>query len=438
MQFFRHTRKRSPATMTATLLVALGTQPCGCTEPASDVRDGERTNATFDVQQRTGASEMPLVELFSWWTAPGEAEAFQRLVDDHRAAYPDTRIFNGAAASGERGKTILLERLRHGDFPDLYQENLHVMKTNLQHTPGHLLKLDTLFDELDLRKVIYREVLSDLTIDGHLYAVPLNLHRENSLIYNKRLFRQFGLAPPRTLDDLLVACDVFKRNGVTPIAISHQGWILRIMFHSILLAKMGIHHYNDYFLGKLPLEDPKILEAIDLLDELLTNYTNSDAAEPGFGWMSAAQAVISGDAAMYFHGDWAKGYAVQMGANPETDVGVVAAPGTQGAFLYSVDVFAIPLHAPNPIGAKNFLRTIVQPSTQSAFNQIKGASPVRIDAPLGPFDSDGRETVRELQTAEVRLQVRCGDGWEVALTNFAKTRDREALVREYVTNPPMD
>lgn len=403
----------------------------GCTQSLETKPDDSSTEQTREHGMR------PLVELFSWWTAPGEAEAFQRLVDAHKSSYPDARLFNAAAASGALAREILKQRLIDNELPDLFQDNASDLATYVRQNPGKIMPLDGLYDELKLRSVVFPEVLADLTIEGHFYSIPVNLHRENTLIYNKKLFAQYGLAVPRTLDELLVVCDVFKRHGVTAIATTHQGWVLRILFNSILIAKMGSHHYNDYFMGRASREDPLLRESIRILDELLTNYSNSDAGEDGFGWMNAAQAVLSGDAAMYFHGDWAKGYLVQLGASPDTDFGAVAAPGTQDAFLYNVDVFAMPRHAPNEVGATAFLTTIASRAAQAAFNRIKGSSSVRTDGLIEDFDQIGRDTMRDLMNAQVRMLVRNGDGCDDALGVFAKYRDEDTLYETYVNNPPM-
>jgi glucose/mannose transport system substrate-binding protein len=375
--------------------------------------------------------------LFSWWTAPGEAEAFQNLVDAHKVRYPESRLFNAAVASGIRAKEILKQRLVQNDLPDLFQENAYDLKIYIQNNRGKIAPLDDLYETLALRDSIFPEVLSDLAIDGHFYAMPVNLHRENTLLYSKKLFAQHGLSVPRNLAELKSVCEAFKRRKVTPIATSHQGWILRIMFNSIVAGMMGPKDYQLYFTGKLPREDIRLRQSIHLLGELLSKYTNSDAGDPGFGWTNAAQAVMNGDAAMYLHGDWAKGYVAQLGAVADVDVGVVAAPGTTGLFLYNSDVFAMPLGAPNAAGARAFLETISTPAAQAAFNRVKGSSPVRPDVELPQSDPVSQATLRDLREAEVRMVLHTGDGWDDAIGRFAKDHDEEALYRVYLTNPPL-
>lgn len=411
--------------------IAVQATSCSVGQPEQSGGDGAVNSVELDLLPPTER----MLELFSWWTAPGEAEAFQRLVDTHKARFPSSRLFNAAAASGVKAKLILKQRLIHRQQPDLFQENAHDLNIYVHEHPGSILALDDMFDALRLRAVIFPEVISDLTVDGHIYSMPVNLHRENSMLYNRRLFQLHGIAVPRNLTELKKSCEAFKTLGVTPIATSHQGWIQRIMFNSIVAAHMGIAHYRDYFTGKLPAEDPALRDSIRYLDDLLTNYTNSDAGEEGFGWMNAAQTVLDGDAAMYFHGDWAKGYLAQFGGATSEEIGVVVAPGTQGLFLYNIDVFAIPSQAPNEAGAKAFLVTIASGAAQAAFNRIKGSSPIRSDAPIEQLDAIGQATMRDLRDAKVRMLLRSGDGWDDALGRFAKDRDAEELYHAYVSHP---
>ena len=378
----------------------------------------------------------PLVELFSWWTARGEAEALQALIDTHKRAHPTARLFNAAAASGSKARESLSERIASGQPPDMFQQNAHDLRAFVGKHPGQLLPLDELFDGLDLGQSVYPEVIRDVTLGGHIYAMPVNIHRENTLFFNRRLLAAHGIAPPSSFEDLLAACQRLKERGVVPLATSHQGWILRILFNSIAMGRLGSEQYYRYFTGDLPADDPGLREAIRVFAEVLENYVNPDAGEEGFGWTSAAQAVYTGDAAMFLHGDWAKGYFAQLGWKPGVDFGAVGAPGAEGLFLYGVDTFSLPRCAPNTAGAKALLRTIASTEGQVAFNNLKGSSPIRSDVAAADLDAVARVTAADLQQASRRMLVRGREAWDEALAQFAKDRDQEKLFQAYVQNPP--
>jgi glucose/mannose transport system substrate-binding protein len=421
------------STWTLASRLLLGVILCGLGCGAST---GPKVMSADPAPDAEGHSTKPLVELFSWWTAPGEAEALQALVEAHKATHPEARLFNAAAASGESAKQVLRDRLAHGDPPDLLQENAHDLRVSASDGSVRLESLDHLFDALGLRRVIFPEVVNDVTVNGHIVAMPVNIHRENAFFYNARLLEKHHVAPPTTLPQLLDACRVLKRAGVTPIATAHQGWILRIMFNSIAMAEMGTSRYHDYFTGRGPQYAALLRSAIEVFKEILDNYTNSDAGEEGFGWTNAADAVHDGDAAMFLHGDWAKGYLMKLGWKPGTDFGVLGAPGAADLFLYGVDVFAIPEGAQNAAGARAFLETVASSEGQASFNALKGSSPIRADARVDLFDSLGQATIEDLRSARYRMLVRTRRTWDDAFGEFAKTRDVDALLRAFASNPP--
>jgi glucose/mannose transport system substrate-binding protein len=208
------------------------------------------------------------------------------------------------------------------------------------------------------------------------------------------------------------------------------------MFNSLALGVMGIDAYHGYFVGQRPVDVAALRRSIDVYAEVVENYANPDAGDDGFGWTNAAQAVFNGDAAMFLHGDWTKGYLVQLGWSGDTDFGVASAPGSAGMFLYGVDAFTLAAGAHNEAGARSFLATVASPEGQVAFNRIKGSSPIRPDVPRDELDLLGRETLSDLEHARIRMLVRSRPVWEEALTSFTRDHDREKLLRAFLDAPP--
>ncbi|HET9955620.1 MAG TPA: ABC transporter substrate-binding protein [Polyangiaceae bacterium] len=375
------------------------------------------------------------VEVFSWWIAPGEAEAFQSLVDLNKQLHPQTRVFNAALDSGDNARAELARRLDANDPPDLFQQNAHDIAAFLTRRPGTLQPLDDLLAATGLDTAIQADVLKDVTFGGHVYGLPVNIHRENALFYNKQLFKEAGIAVPTSTPELLAACETFKAAGVTPIATAHQGWILRILFNSLAMGYMGSNAFNAFMSGG-ERDDVALRGAIDLFDDVLTKYVNDDAEEADFGWTDAAELVANGEAAMFFHGDWAKGFYGQLGWTAGVDFGVVGAPGASDMFWYGVDVFSLPTGAQNAPSAQEFLTTIGSVQGQLAFNRIKGSTPVRLDVPKAQLDIEGRATLDDFANATYRTFVVSLDAWDAAMLAFAEDHDKDALFQAYVDHPP--
>lgn len=404
------------------MVLALGVGACGS---GNDESKGPANTSPEEVQ----------VELFSWWTAPGEAEALQALVDLNRARFPHERIYNRAADSGTNAKQELTDRLSVDDPPDLFQLNAHDMRQFLTDNPGKIRALDDLFEQEELNDVVVAEVLENVSVDGSVYSMPVNMHRENALFYNKQIFADHDLEPPTTIAEFLAVCETLKEAGVTPVATSYQGWIQRIMFNSLAMGTMGAEEFGDQWNARKPLDEAMLGEAIDQLNLVLTDYAN-EPPDMDFGWTQAADMVHDGEAAMFFHGDWAKGYFVQLGWTPNVDFGVVGAPGAADMFWYGVDVFALPTGAPHPKEARDFLTTVASIDGQVGFNRVKGSSPMRLDVPNNRLDAMGQEVLLDLQDATVRSVVRNKDAWDTALSAYAQDRDKDALIQAYLDNPP--
>jgi len=387
-----------------------------------------------------GMAMEQVVEIFSWWVAPGEAEALQALVDTDKVQHPNDRIFNAAADTHDDAKALLATRLATNQPPDLFQQNAHDISAFVAVNAGKLQTLNSFFTAQGLDTKVFPEVLSNIKVNGDIMAMPVNIHRENALFYNKAIFAAHNLTPPTTLAELMSVCATLKAAGITPIATGSQAWILRIMFNSLAMGSMGSDTFKT-FMTTTTRDDVKFKAAIDTFAQVLDNYVNVTDYNVDFGWTQAADMVHDGQAAMFFHGDWAKGYYVQLGWSPGIDFGVVGAPGASGIFWYGVDTFSLPVGALHQAGALDFLQTIASEAGQIAFNKLKGSSPIFDVAHPELLDAEGRATLMDLKNAAYRLPVVDKEPWDNAMLAFAKSArtqaDKDVLFQVYVDNPPL-
>ena len=99
-------------------------------------------------------------------------------------------------------------------------------------------------------------------------------------------------------------------------------------------------------------------------------------------WADPARAILDGTILMYIPGDWAKGEMIFAGAQPGVDFSVTSAPGSEGTFVFGVDVFTIHQNAAYPAMAASFVELILGDAAQIAFSEKKGSTPaVTIDDP---------------------------------------------------------
>jgi glucose/mannose transport system substrate-binding protein len=99
--------------------------------------------------------------------------------------------------------------------------------------------------------------------------------------------------------------------------------------------------------------------------------------------------VESDKAALMILGDWAKGDFAAANKTLGKDFGCQMAPGTQDAYVMTVDVFVFPVNnKPDQKLAQQKLATLMMdPVVQTEFNGFKGSIPSRLDANIAGLDA---------------------------------------------------
>jgi glucose/mannose transport system substrate-binding protein len=430
-----------------------GLAACSAASPAAPGNSGVDAGDDGGVSLQDGGAHS--VEIFSWWVAPGEAEALQALMTLNKQNHPAVSILNTAAQSGANARALLAQRLQAGHPPDLFQANAGDLLVYLGAHPNGLTALDQLFTDLSLTNQVIPEALKDITVGGKVSAMPVNLHRSHTLYVNKQIFAANHLDPATaldTVDHFLATCQTLKAAGVTPLATAYQGWIQRMMFNEIAIGVMGPQAFLDYFGNRTqPDADagvsapPTLSHALDVFDTVLTTYSYQPPPLPDgggnttFGWTDAADLVHTGHAAMFMHGNWVSGYLIQLGWTPGVDFDAVTSPGSQGLFAYDLDTFAMPSGGPNPADARGFLTTIASADGQVQFAKLKGSSPMRLDIPLAKFGTDtvSASAYNDLVHATIRRLMPSLNAWDDAFGQFPFDHNKAALLKVFADNPPL-
>jgi glucose/mannose transport system substrate-binding protein len=224
--------------------------------------------------------------------------------------------------------------------------------------------------------------------------VPVNIHRANILWYNPKVLKAAGIsAPPKTWGQFMADLKKVQTNSpdVTPLALGEQ-WTQKHLFETILLAKLGPGGWANLWGPGGNWGGAGVKSAIASFDDLLQNYTNSDAAS--LTWQDAGKLVIDGKAAFNIMGDWQDGYfsGSLKGGNlhkrPGVDYGWTAVPGSGGVYDWLSDSFTLPKGAPHRSAAVKWLSFLGSKQAQDAFNPVKGSIPARKDANVklyGPY-----------------------------------------------------
>ena len=325
--------------------------------------------------QSAASSEL---EVFSWWTGGGEAAGLNKVIAIWKKQNPSIKFKNAAVAggAGTNAKAVLAQRLAAKDPPDSFQGHAGAELQDYIKA-GQVEPLDSIYRQFGFDKVMPKQLISQITYKGHIYSVPVNIHRANVLWFNPAVLRKAGIAAaPKTWAQFIAALKKAKAAGVTPLALGEQ-WTQKHLFESVLLASLGPVKYAALWRTPTAWNGAGVKQAVSRFKTVLT-YTNSDAAS--LTWQDAAKLVVDGKAAFNIMGDWANGYFTELKKKPNVDYGWAASPGTGGVYQWLSDSFTLPKGAPNRPAALKWLKLLGSRAAQDAFNPVKGSIPARTDA----------------------------------------------------------
>ena len=318
------------------------------------------------------------IEVQSWWTTGGESTGLQKVFDQFNKDNSGLCAYNAAIAggAGTAAQAVIKTRTLAGNPPDTFQVHMghELLDTYVNISAGSVLSpLDTSI--IDPAKFPAGVVSIISGKDGKIYTVPMNIHRANELWYNKKVFTDNNLTPPKTWDEFKTTADALKAKGITALALGDNGiWAFGMVFESILIGEFGADGFNGLWTGTTKWNDAKVTSALTEAKTVL-GYVNSDHSS--LTWDQANQLVIDGKAGMTIMGDWANGDYV---AKKFTGYGWAPAPGNDGIYQALADSFPLPAKAPNQDAVKKLLTFMASQVGQDIFNPYKGSIPARNDA----------------------------------------------------------
>jgi glucose/mannose transport system substrate-binding protein len=326
------------------------------------------------------------LEIFSWWTAGGEAQGLAAMTKIFTAKYPKVDFINATVAggAGSNAKAVLATRMQANDPPDSFQVHAGHELIDSWVKADRMEPVTSIFKDNGWLSVYPQGVIDVLSYNGDIWSVPVNIHRANVLWYNKSIFDKNGITAPKTFDDFFAAADKLKAAGITPLALGDNGiWASVNLFETVLLGTMGPDKYRGLWTGTTDWNGPDVKSALETFAKMM-GYVNADHA--ALSWDQAAQLVVDGSAAMTVMGDWAEGYFKSVNLKPGVDFGWTPAPGTSGSFDMLSDSFGLPKGAKNRIAAIAWLTLCGSKEGQDAFNPLKGSIPARKDGDRSLYD----------------------------------------------------
>jgi len=380
----------------ATTLMVAGCLGGGDGDGGEDATTAESGGGSDDTTTESGDGGQEL-EIVHWWTAGGEQDALNALVEGFEEEYPEVTVNNNPAPGGAGSAldTEIQSRILNENPPSTFQI-----------WPGNALNTYTESEVLvDIGDSVWSDDMRDAYLEGvkqlsqpagSYVAVPLNIHRLNNLFYNVEVVENAGV-DPTTLDSpsaLLDAMDtIASETDAAPMAHQTQAvWSTLQMWEDVLVGHAGVDVYTDVLDGNVSDHEDTVRESLQMVADF-REYFNDDAGS--IAWDQANSKVINGEAAFIHQGDWAAGqYKAQGDFEFESDWNNTAFPGTGGVYHVVADSFVMPTSNPSPEATEKWLSYCGSVDGQERFNPVKGSIPPRTDVPddeFGPFLTAQRE-----------------------------------------------
>jgi glucose/mannose transport system substrate-binding protein len=370
----------------------------------------------------------PTVDVLHYWTTGSEAAGLTVLKDllqKEGVTWKDAPVAGG---TGMNMVQVLHARIAAGDAPAAVQ--LAPAGIQTWGKEGLLRDLDEIAVKDNWNKIISPDIIPALKINSQYVAVPVDMHRNNWLWYNKKVFDKVGVKPPRSWDEFNQVADKLKAAGVIPLALGGQPWQELDLFENLVLGIGGPEFYRKALVQQdvSALRSPTMLKVFTELRKL-NDYV--DPNYPGRDWNLATTMVIQGKAAMQIQGDWAKGEMVLANKTANVDYGCVPAPGTAGDFTWVVDSFGFfKTKSPDKTAGQTAMASaVLDKNFQEAFSLKKGSIPVRTDISPDKFGVCGKQSFAD------RAQAQASHSMVPSLAhNAASTEDKTGVFLDTISS----
>ncbi|GAB3752789.1 ABC transporter substrate-binding protein [Zhihengliuella somnathii] len=138
------------------------------------------------------------------------------------------------------------------------------------------------------------------TVDGEFYAAPLMANIKGYVWYQPSFFSDNGYEIPATLDELDELTAQIAADGHKPWCVGFgsgeaTGWPGTDWVEDYVLRLHGPEVYDQWINHEIPFDDPRIVEALDRVGDLIKN---EDYVNGGWGDVSTITGTDFGDAGM--------------------------------------------------------------------------------------------------------------------------------------------
>jgi len=347
-------------------------------------------------------------DVVHWWVGDAESKALKVIVDEFERSggkWVDTPHNDSEAAHAS-----VKSRVIGGKPPAAVL--MVVGATSQEWAKGGMLNdVDSVAKAENWDAVLPDGVASASKQDGKYIAAPVFISTVNWRYASLSVLQSAGVDEPMSWGAFMTSLPRIQKAGYIPIAMGGQDWQETLLFDHVALGAGGAQYFRELLDGNMDTIDSDDTTRVFAAMRALAPYT--DAGKAGRSWGDTNNLVISGKAAYFFMGDWAKGGFLQAKKNPGKDFSCEISPGS-GMVLTAVDGFAFPKTSSSSDQATQgaLASAMMNKEVQTKAALIKGALPARTDASTEGFDHCSQNALSMLASGSAALH------WNVRDSGF--------------------
>ncbi len=207
----------------------------GCSSSASPTLSTAPTAATPTTAASAASTAAAAPVKFSYMTyVPKQDDQVGACIDTYEKLNPNVTI-DYQIVDHDALQQKLVTMAQTGTLPDMFWWNGQQIVDAYNQTSTSILDLTQYYDAAFKGSLVKGATDLMTTKDGKIVGFPANMEVQG-WVFNKALWDKYGLAIPKTIDDLKAAVPVFKQNGISTIAYgSKEGWAVWGFEHWLVL-----------------------------------------------------------------------------------------------------------------------------------------------------------------------------------------------------------
>jgi len=294
---------------------------CGDKSKAGTVETQDTGTAEKTGDEKVVSKEPVTIKFIHWRNE--DANTYKKLIQMFEEKNPNVKVDMEITTANQADYyTLLKSRLVAGESVDVY----------FAHPGAHLYEMAQAgYCEDFTGKPFVNDYLSSLIPAGRIDDKVCGLvqcYNVFTVFYNKKIFGELGLTPPKTFNELAKICDTVKANKYEPIATGFaEAWTADIFFLTLLgeYANGDEMIYSKLEEGKVKYTDEPYVSVFKAIQEMGGKGMFQKNAT-GTKYEASLALFAQGKAAMLNTGTWSVGGLKSQNKDLEFGVFVLPSP----------------------------------------------------------------------------------------------------------------